>query len=415
MRYIKEYNTFLLHKNKNEDYIVDYILGINESYSINESIISRLKDVTKKGLLTLTLLTSMLSSDAFAQQYNNLDNQQKKEIINTISTDKLSIDIATDFKSGQWKIDESNKDDITKKLQVLIDFTKKYKKHQISILIESSESKVPNKDVETKKRLKPGELAELRFNSAKKLIENLLPNIQIKKNITVSGPDWKGDDPNKDEYKKHQFIKITAFVNTQKCDLCDKLLNYDGSLAGKSSKFTGYEYKTNVTNIESAGSVVLEPGSIPDRAILYIDGVKIGDTGYFSDRKHQYVDFKLVPLYVKELTELRLRNKNSEAFKDVKTVNVKSIEELNEILFVNPNFEIKKNLGDEINEPYKILVKMVEKSGEEGLDLVIYETSPKKIDFKVDDNDNFLVKVFSPVSKTGFNGYIDCEYKKIKD
>lgn len=118
MKYINEYNIFLLKKK--EEYLLDYILGINESYSINESIISRLKEVSKKGLLTLTLLTSMLSSDAFSQQYNKLDKEQKTELINTISTDKISVDIANNFESGQWKIDESNKDDILKKLQVFI-------------------------------------------------------------------------------------------------------------------------------------------------------------------------------------------------------------------------------------------------------------------------------------------------------
>jgi len=415
MRYIKDYKYFIIENN--EEYLLNYIIGINESYSINESIITRLKEVSKKGLLTLTLITSLLSSDAFSREYKTFNTQQKKEIVNILKdNNKISVDIGSEFKSGQWKISDDQKNDIYQKLQVVKDFSNTYKTHQLKIIIEASESKVPNKDAETGKRLNPGELSEFRFNSAKEIIEQLLPNVEIIKSVKIQGPDWnKGDNPNKEEFKKNQYVKITIIANTETCNLCDAKIDYDGKTSNKEKKFEGINFDIDIKDIDSKGEIYLNPGSIPDRAVLYIDGLEVGDTGYFSDKKHQYKDFKLVPLYVYELTKLSLSNSDTEAFKNIEKVNIKTVEELNEILLVDKDFKLTKNLGPEVNEPYKALLKMVENSGEKGIDLVTYKTTPQKIEYDIDgDSNKMTVKVFSPVSKTGFTGYINCKHKIVK-
>jgi hypothetical protein len=415
VRYIKEYNNFKVQKN--EEYLFNYIIGINESYSVNESIISRLKEVSKKGLLTLTLLTSLLSSDAFAQEYKKFDNKQKTEIVNLLKDkNELSVNIGNEFNSGQWKLTEDDKKDILEKLQIIKDFSSRYKNHQLKIKIESSESKVPNKDLETGKRLNSGELSELRFNSTKEIIEKILPNIQIVKLLKTQGPEWKlGDNPNKEEFRKNQYVKVTIVANTETCNLCDAKINYDGKTATAVQKFQGIDFNIDIEDIDSKGEIYLSPGSIPDRAVLYIDGLEVGDTGYFSDKKHQYKDFKLVPLYVYELTKLSFSNSDADAFKNIEKVNIKTVEELNEILLVNKYFKLTKNLGPEVNEPYKALLKMVENSGEKGIDLVTYKTTPQNIEYNIDGESNkMIVKVFSPVSKTGFTGYINCKHKIVK-
>jgi hypothetical protein len=412
MKYIKEYNRFRIEKD--EQCLLDYIISVNES-RLNESIITRLKDVAKKGLLTITLITSLLSSDAFSQEYKTFNNQQKREVVNILkdNNNQISINIGSEFKSGQWKLDYSDKKDIIEKIQILKDFSENYKNHQLKIIIEASESKVPNKDVETGEKLESGQLSEFRFNSAKEIIENILPNIQIVKSVKISGPDWKGDNPNKDEYKKHQYVKLTIVANIESCNLCDAKIDFNGKQSNTKEKFEGINYEIDIKKIDSEGELIIKPGSIPDRAIMYIDGIEVGDTGYFSDKPHQYKDFKLVPLYVYELTKLSQSKSDSKAFNNIDRVNIKTVSELNEILFIDKEFKLEKSLGPEINGPYRALVKMVEDSGDKGIDIVTYKTTPQKIEYSIEgDSEVMIVKVFSPVSKTGFNGYIDCKHKK---
>lgn len=451
MKYIKRFNRI---KNENSNIKLyeglsneeiksyNYILGLNESYDnpINESkLVDRLKNVAKKGLLTATLFASLMSNSTFASEYNSLSNNDKKEIKMLVSDDKqddkqvnyqdvnnpsdsVSVNIGNEFKSAEYKIDQSKYGDIFGKLEPINDFIKNHDGSNMTITIESSESKVPNRDIDTKERLPEGELANRRFETAKKIVEdffskNDISNVKIQKDVKIGGPKYQGDDVNQDKYKDHQYLKITISVDYI-CKTCEETtqlcgFEYDtkGKLGVEANSYIGKEFSFDVENVDTDGEFILEPGSIPDRAVMYIDGVKSGDTGYFSDKDHQYSDFRYVPEYVLSLTKMRIKNPNIEATQNMEVVNVKSVDELKKLMQENQEYDVfkdKKNLS-EVNNPYKQLIKMVQNSGNKGLDVVIYKTTKQTIKYHTDGKAKKIeFKVYSPVQKTEFSAHTNC-------
>ena len=450
MKYIKRFNQIKNENNNSKIYeslsneeikVYNYILGLNESYDspINESkLIDRLKSTAKKGLLTATLLASLMSNSTFASEYNKLSPEDKSEIKTLVvdkevkqddnvasyidSTKSVTVNISNEFKSGAYKIDQSKFDEIFGKLDPIKKFIQSNKGSDLIITIESSESRVPNRDIETKEKLSEGELANRRFNTAKEIIENFLQkqnieNVSIVKDIKVGGPEYKNDDVNQEKYKDHQYIKITISINAcQTCEQTSKLCNFEYDTNGKKAvaqdSYVGANFDFNVDDVQTKGDLVLEPGSIPDRAVIYVDGVQTADTGYFSDEPHQYKNFKYVPAYVLSLTKMKMENPNIDATQNMDIVNVKSVEELKNLMQVNMNYDVMKDKANlsEVNAPYKELIKMVENAGDKGLDVVIYKTTPQVIQYDVDGTDKKVeVKVYSPVEKTQFKVHTKCK------
>lgn len=413
MRYLREYKQFKDYNNfKNEQYVCDYILGINESYNINESIIDRIKNVAKKGALTAGVIATLLSSPSFAQEFNNLNEPQKIEVVNTIKEKgELVVNIADQFESGHYKI--GNVDKIKEKLNILTTYADMYDNSKLEIIIEASESKVPNRDIETKEKLPTGELSERRFKSIQSVVSEIFPGIKIKKDVKVSGPEWENDNPNDQKYKEHQYVKVSIALTG--CPLCDFQVKVEGEQAGVDKDFVGNDYVLNITEKKSSkGQVIVNTGSIPDRVVVYEDGKMIGDTGYYASEKHQYDGVKYVPLYVKELTQKVKNNKNSKAFENVEIKTVNSVEELAKILFsdlsiLDENFRVKAGpkYMNEVTSPFNDMKGHIERNG--SIDIVLYKTSLEKVDFNLsEDAKEFNVKVYSPVGKTGFDGYIKC-------
>ncbi len=450
MKYIKRFNQVKYENNNPKIYesmsndeikVYNYILGLNESYDnpINESkLIDRLKSTAKKGLLTATLLASLMSNSTFATEFNKLSSDDKSEIktlvvdsvdkkddqaVNyTDSTKSVTVNISNEFSSGAYKIDQSKYNEIFGKLSPINDFIQKNKESDLVIKIESSESKVPNRDIETKEKLPSGELSTRRFNTAKDIIEQFLQkqsinNISIVKDTKIGGPEYKNDDVNQEKYKDHQYIKITIAINVcQTCEQTTKLCNFTYDIGGKKAvekdSYIGAKFDFNVDGVKTKGDLFLEPGSIPDRAIIYVDGVQTADTGYFSDKPHQYKDFKYVPAYILSLTKMRIETPNIDATKDMEVVNVKSVDELKKLMQVNQNYDVMKDKANllEINTPYKELIKMVENSGDKGLDVVIYKTTAQVIQYDITGSSKKVdVKVYSPVDKTQFKIHTECK------
>jgi len=94
-QYINKVKNFglLINEQKNnnllstkEQEIIDDILSLNENINFKD-IINKIKDYSKKGLITTAILTSLLSNNAFSQE-------QKKEIENSV---KIENQIDNEF------------------------------------------------------------------------------------------------------------------------------------------------------------------------------------------------------------------------------------------------------------------------------------------------------------------------------
>ena len=102
------------------------------------------------------------------------------------------------------------------------------------------------------------------------------------------------------------------------CPLCDFQVKIEGKQATAEEDFIRQDYKLNITEKQSTkGEVVVNTGSIPDRVVVYEDGKKIGDTGYYADEASQYDGVSYVPLYVKELSSRYDKYKKMDAFDNV--------------------------------------------------------------------------------------------------
>ena len=410
------YESLTLNLNIEERKAYNYILGItNENYeNLSESafsnIMDKIKSVAKKGVLTATLFSTLMNTPAFSQQYTSLSPSEKTEIQQMVKkggdekvaryedNETMTIDLGSYFKSGQYKLSDGDKTEILNKINPVKEFIKK-NGGDVKITIISSESRVPNKDAETGDRLGKGELAKKRLETAQSILSNVLGDVNIKHDIKIGGPEYKGDDVNQEKYSDYQYVKLKISVNK---DVWSFKKVERGSQATKESGYVGAEYKFEAS--KGSGVINLKPGSIPDRCKVFVDGKEVGDTGFFADENHTYSEFNYVPLYVLSLTKMYNENPNSEAIEGVKVVTVNSVEELNNILLKDKSYDIKKDKRgrSEINSSYKELISMV--SSGKPIKIALYEMSGKGINLTLTDSDKEVkVKVYSPVNNTEFS------------
>lgn len=410
------YESLTLNLNIEERKAYNYILGItNENYeNLSESafsnIMDKIKSVAKKGVLTATLFSTLMNTPAFSQQYTSLSPSEKTEIQQMVKkggdekvaryedNETMTIDLGSYFKSGQYKLSDGDKTEILNKINPVKEFIKK-NGGDVKITIISSESRVPNKDAETGDRLGKGELAKKRLETAQSILSNVLGDVNIKHDIKIGGPEYKGDDVNQEKYSDYQYVKLKISVNK---DVWSFKKVERGSQATKESGYVGAEYKFEAS--KGSGVINLKPGSIPDRCKVFVDGKEVGDTGFFADENHKYSEFNYVPLYVLSLTKMYNENPNSEAIEGVKVVTVNSVEELNNILLKDKSYDINKDkrTRSEINSSYKELISMV--SSGKPIKIALYEMSGKGINLTLTDSDKEVkVKVYSPVNNTEFS------------
>lgn len=430
MKYLKKYEqhqnklknlnlyetiTFNLSIEERKSY--NYILGItsdnyeNLSESAFSNIMDKVKTVAKKGVLTATLFASLMNTPAFSQQYNSLSPNEKTEIMKLVdnsggkegevrydANDVLTVDLGSYFKSGKYKLSESDKEDMLKNLTKVKEFISK-NGGDVTVTIISSESRVPNKDAETGDRLDKGELAKKRLQTTQSLLSEFLGDVDIKQEVKIGGPEYKGDDVNQSKYSDHQFVKLRLTVNK---DIWSFKKVEKGAQATKENGYVGAEYKFEAKR--GSGVINLSPGSIPDRCKVFVDGKEIGDTGFFADKQHSYSEFKYVPLYVLSLTKMYNEDPNSEAIEGVRVVTVNSVEELKDLILKDKSYDINKDKKTraEINESYKELLSMV--STGKPVKIALYEMESKGISITLsDENKEVVVKVYSPVRNTEFS------------
>jgi hypothetical protein len=311
-------------------------------------------------------------------------------LINEQKINPINFNITDSFPSGKFTL--NNTDEIDDAINKIIKYVKSGKGSLNTIVINSSESKVPNRGV----GLKPGELSKLRASEVEKYIKSKLGdsvNIKIN-NLGAQGPDWnpsKGKD--NPDYTKYQYV--TLDLSAQKCNFTFK----GGGTQGLSSNnyITANEPDTLLYD---KGTLTLDSGSIPDRMVVIDNSGKITqDTGYIATQKHQYSEYKYVPIYVSTLTELN--NSVAVSGNKLKLFTVQNdFKELLNILLINPSKYNEKDVRREIKEGIENLKNQFNK----GVRTFVLYDDVKSLPIPFDTNlgDKKFV-IYSPLGNTGYS------------
>ena len=154
---------------------------------------------------------------------------------NKTKNDSISLTKRVEFPSGIHSSSAVNLNNLTD-LTEIEDFLKKYPNNEIIIKLKSSESQVPNYDREVtpKKKLNPGDLSKMRYETIQTFMTNWMNGL-VSKGIISQLPEFVTTQPIIDtttpwnpspgltssqisalakdpKYTKHQFVEITVEV-----------------------------------------------------------------------------------------------------------------------------------------------------------------------------------------------------------
>lgn len=421
MKYLKRYNEVYKKSTLSvEDLkLYNYIIGTDV---LNEStfggVLDRLKRIARKGVLTTVLLSSLLSNSAFSREYNALPDSEKTEIQSLVKDEventkllptkstpssktnpSFTADFGDFFESGEYIMNATGRVKMDIEIQKIKDFLVANKDESLVISIIASESKVPCKV--DGRQLQEKELAQKRFDWIKQVLQQELGDrVNIIGNSIVSGPTYKGDGPDQKKYKKHQYVKVTVGL-----DLWNLNRNESGLQALREDAYIGKSFQFPVSGREGSGTIKLSPGRIPDRAKVFVDGVLVADSGYFSEIPSDK-GYKLTPSYVLEMSRELEKSPKMEAFKGARTKKVKSVEELNNLILEKDFDPFKSGLNrGEYEYGYKLLVQFVELQikSKGYATIVTYSSASNPMNVYVSGSNNTVsIEVYSPVGNTGF-------------
>ena len=185
----------------------------------------------KENVMALIIATAGIFSGAKSQttSQTTLTKPQVETMIKK-AAEMPSIKIPIDqvFKSGKYSMNSVDYEKIQSVMANLGAFIESHKNTEMTITIESSESQVTNYDGEKSGRIKleTGELAKLRANTAKSMVNLFLNKLSVKSikitepKILIGDVPWPSIDPKtkrqrtKDDsvYTKDQFINILVNV-----------------------------------------------------------------------------------------------------------------------------------------------------------------------------------------------------------
>lgn len=182
----------------------------------------------KEWIISAALSTAALS--AKSQETSPLDIYKKNISAKEWATQKqknfkadtLELDFGSDFESGDYRFNNNKSDSIRAKLEKIGAFIMPYKNNDISIKIVGSESKVPNRDIVTGKRLPPGGLAKLRVDQTQKLVTDYMQGLtergffkaKFDTSTMIGGPRYiSRESPAQQKFKEHQFVKVYLVIN----------------------------------------------------------------------------------------------------------------------------------------------------------------------------------------------------------
>jgi hypothetical protein len=179
---------------------------------------------------------------------------------NTNETEKDSISLTkrVEFPSGLHSASAVNLEKLID-LSAIEEFLKKYKDKEIVIKLKSSESQVPNNDNEVtpKKRLNPGDLSKMRYQTiqtfmtewlnglvSKGIISQVPKFINTQPHIDTTTPWDPKSSPQDPKYTKHQFVEIEvdATAEIEKKPTTKVILDSEKVVTSRTEGAAKYEY-----------------------------------------------------------------------------------------------------------------------------------------------------------------------------
>lgn len=346
-----------------------------------------------------------INEDERKRILNLHENATKKHYILKEATDpnKISFNISKSFPSGKFNIsDTSEIDTAISQIQSLL---KSGEGNFDTIVINSSESNVPNRGV----GMQVGDLSKKRAAEVEKYIKGKLGgtvNVQIN-DLGPQGPEWdttKGS--NHPDYTNNQFVKLSLSAQKNPQPKItggnDSICRLNIDKPGKQG-LASNNYITTDRKLIDFGTITLNSESIPDRMVIYNSKNQIvKDTGYVTTRPHKYTQFKYVPEYVAGLT--RLNGTPAVSGSKIITIQADNVKDLLKQLLVDPSVipsvESFRPMGPEVYNGMRLLERLLKQGV---TTFVIYEVSQGDVSIEVNasQQDTRLV-VMSPLGKTGY-------------
>jgi hypothetical protein len=181
---------------------------------------------------------------------------------NTAEAEKDSISLTkrVEFPSGFHSASKVNLEKLID-LSAIEEFLKKYKDKEIVIKLKSSESQVPNNDNEVtpKKRLNPGDLSKMRYQTiqtfmtewlnglvSKGIISQVPKFINTQPYIDTTTPWNPKSSPQDPKYTKHQFVEIEvdAIANIEKIPSTKIVSKFEKVATSRTKGAAKYQYNT---------------------------------------------------------------------------------------------------------------------------------------------------------------------------
>ena len=324
---------------------------------------------------------------------------------------KISFNINKSFPSGKYIIsDTSEIDNAISQIQSLL---KSGKGNFDTIVINSSESKVPNQGV----GLDSGVLSQKRGEEVMKYIKSKIgdsTNIQLN-NLGPQGPEWDKNKGSKHpDYTKYQYVTLT--LSAEKCNFD---IDYKGIQGLPKNNFIAILPPPYTNVLSGKGKLSFYTGTMPDRLIITDTQKQVTqDTGYVSTEL--YLDDKInyIPAWVDSLTKNYNQKSPSVSGSKLITKTISSIDELVSLIFKDE--KIKIILLDLINKKsfngIKSKLTGYAGTGEVSIgfvnllnqfnsgvrEFVLYEkrTSPYEIVYDTSKGDN-LFFVYAPIGDKG--------------
>jgi len=266
---------------------------------------------------------------------------KKLYLIKEDVTEPIKFNISNSFPSGKYQL--TNTTEIDNAISKINEFLKTGKGSFNTIVINSSESKVPNKGV----GLKPGDLSKLRASEVEKYIKSKLGDkISVKINdLGAQGPEWNSSKgSNNPEYTKYQYVTLS--LSAEKCKFDIKYEGVQGSQVNNYIAILPPKYK-NV--LSDKGKLSFYTGTMPDRLIVTDTQKQITlDTGYVSTELYMDDKINYIPAWVDSLTKIYNQKSPAVSGSKIITKTVSSVEELISLIFKDE--KVKKIILDLVNK-----------------------------------------------------------------
>jgi hypothetical protein len=359
----------------------------------------------------LGLHESATKNQYLISEQNKLRGPGVKDVTDTTTT-SYSKDISDFFPSGQYE-SEKVKNLISSAKPKIEEFIKKNGGKKFIVNIDAGESQVTNpKGFETK-----GSLALARANSVKQYFEEIFPDL-IKNGTFVfkiptdvsqvkigETPYKRGDDKNDERYRAEQFVKF-IIRGLGKITKTNQICNWDFKKI-KGQGDSNNDYKTTEELVSGKGNLSLGSGRIPDRMVVVDNkGIITQDTGYVATgaETRPYSEFKLVPLYIANLT--KLNGSKSVSGNNLIKIKANNYADLLTKILVNPKSTTYKDQATinftEVGDGLSALKDLCNNGVKEFIGYTIVNQDTFTIPFDTSKGDTKVI-VYSPIGKTSYS------------